>query len=194
MERLELENWLIHHPDSIHSDPDTLLDECEREIRDHAQRDAWVQAKEIAEQNLRRFEHGFVGYPASDTFVTREVCREIARELKHHEPIPDDQDAQAWLSEMLLDSLDPEARRMFLDWLRDLARAEEHLAWLEIVRFTSRRARGLIREGHMTDQCDWDLDHTYPIVAASVVKMLIAEFQTHAASDLDNPSEFASTY
>ena len=55
---------------------------------------------------------------------------------------------------MLLDSLDPKARMMFLDWLKDLARTEEHSACLEIVRFTNRRARGLVRDaGPRTASC-----------------------------------------
>ena len=47
MERLELENWLIHHPGLVHSDLSVLLDECEKEARDHARRDAWAQAKKM---------------------------------------------------------------------------------------------------------------------------------------------------
>lgn len=183
MERLELENWLIHHPGLVHSDLSVLLDECEKEARDHAHRDAWVQAQKIAERRLRRFESGFIGHPASDTFVTREVCHEIARELKLHEPSPDDYDNEAWLSQMLIESFDPEARTKFLRWLKDLVDAEEHAAWLEIVRFTDHSARSLIREEHMTDQCDWDLDHTYSMVAARVVRILIGKFQSHAASE-----------
>lgn len=188
MERLELENWLTHHPDQIHTDPDALLERCEKEAREHAHRDAWIQAKNVAEKSLRRFETGFIGHPASDTFVTREVCHEIARELKLHEPTPEDYDSQAWLSQMLLESLDPEAQTMFLGWLKDLAKAEEHSTWLEIVRYTHRSARELIREEHMTDDCDWDLDHTYPIVAARVVRLLMAKFQSQAASEVEEPS------
>jgi len=194
MQRLELEKWLTHHPDLVHTDARALLDECEKETRDHAYRDAWTRAERIAEKSLHRFESGFIGHPASDTFVTREVCHEIARELKKNEPVLDDHETELWISELILESLDPEAKEKFFGWLKNLAGREEHTAWLSIVRYTHRSARKLIREEHMTDQCDWDLDHTYPIVAASVVKMLIAEFQTHAASDLDDPSEFASTY
>jgi hypothetical protein len=186
MERLELEKWLSHHPDLVHTDPDTLLDECEQEARDHAYRDAWTRAEKLVEKSLRRFESGFVGYPASDRFVTREVCHEIARELKANEPVLDDDETESWLSELLLESLDPEARKMFLLWMKDLAGTEEHSAWLAIVRYTHRSARNLIREEHMTDQCDWDLDHTYPMVAARIVKILIAKFHGHAARRVED--------
>jgi hypothetical protein len=75
---------------------------------------------------------------------------------------------------------------MFLLWMKDLAGTEEHSAWLAIVRYTHRSARNLIREEHMTDQCDWDLDHTYPMVAARVVKILIAKFHGHAARRVED--------
>jgi len=188
MERLELENWLTQHLELVHTDPNILLDECEKETKDHAYRDAWARAERIAEKSLRRFESGFVGYPASDRFVTREVCHEIARELKANEPILDEDETESWISELLLESLDPEAKKMFLVWLKDLAGSEEHSAWLAIVRYTHRSARNLIREEHMTDQCDWDLDHTYPIVAARVTRILIAKFHGHAASRLEHDS------
>jgi hypothetical protein len=77
---------------------------------------------------------------------------------------------------MLLESLDPEAREMFLVWLKDLMGGEQHSAWLAIVRYTIRSAHELIREEHMTNQRDGDLDHTYPIVAARVTSILIAKF------------------
>lgn len=188
MERLELERWLTHHPDLVHTDPRTLLDECEKEARDHAYRDAWTRAEKIAEKTLRRFESGFIGHPASDTFVTREVCHEIARELKKNEPVLGDGEMELWLSELMLESLEPEARDMFRTWLKDLAGTEEHATWLAIVRYTHRSARNLIREEQMTDQCDWDLDHTYPIVAARVTKILMAKFHDHVASRLEGPA------
>ena len=195
MKRLDLEHWIAHHPDSIHADSKALLDRCENDAKDHAHRDAWIHAKEIAQRSLRRFEHGF-GHPASDTFVTREVCHDLARELKHHAPKPDahGRGNAEWLSRSLLDALDSEARGMFLVWLGELAEKEEHSTWKEIVRFTNHRPRTLIREGHMTDQCDWDLDHTYPLVAARVVRMLIAEFETHAAFGLEGSNDTLNTH
>lgn len=195
MERIELENWIADHPDSIHTDSKALLDRCELDAIDHAHRDAWLEAIRIARKRLRRFEHGF-GNPASDTFVTREVCHEIARELKLHEPVPDfrDRGRDEWPGQSLPDALDSDAREKFLDWIEELAAKEEHSTWREIVHFTDRRARSLIREGHMTDRCDWDLNHTYPLVAARVVKMLIAEFEAHAAFALEGPSEMSSRH
>jgi len=70
-----------------------------------------------------------------------------------------------------------------------MAAKEEHSTWMEIVRATNRRARTLIRECHMTDQCDWDLDHRYALLAASVVTMLIEDFEAHAVSGLAHPGD-----
>jgi hypothetical protein len=184
MERLELETWLNQHLDLVHTDPSILLNECEREARDHAYCDAWTQAERIAEKTLRRYESGFIGYPASDRFVTREVCHKVARELKENEPVLNDQETELWLNEFLLESLDPEAREMFLLWLKDLASSEEHTAWSAIVRYTHRSARNLIREEGMTDDCEWDLGHTYKVVAARVIRILIAKYHGHAVRRL----------
>ena len=179
MERLDLETWFAHHPGSTDTPPDALLDQCESEIRDHAKHDAWVHAREIAEQRLRRFERVF-GLPASDEFVTREVCHEIARELKQHEPHPDAGIAAEWVGEQLLASVDAEARVMLRTWFLDLAEREEHEAWRSIVRFTDHLARTLIHEEHLTADLEWDFDRSYPKVAARVVRMMIDEFDRQA--------------
>jgi hypothetical protein len=178
MERIDMERWLAGHPRSIHDDPQRLLDRCEAEAKDHARHDAWLHAREVAEDCLHRFERRF-GLPASDVFVTREVCHEIARELKTHEPSPDDRVADSWVSPAVLDAFEPEARSLLRDWLEGLAEREEHATWREIVRMTDHIAKSLIRAGHMTDQCDWDLEHAYPRVAERVVRMLIEEYEAH---------------
>lgn len=179
MQRRDLETWFATHPQSTEDPPKSLLDQCESEVREHAYRDAWIHAKEIAEESLHRFERVF-GLPASDVFVTREVCHEIARELRRHEPHPDDLTASRWVRSAPLDALDSEARRLMADWLRELAEKEEHAAWREIVYFTDHLARKLIDQSHMTSQLDWDFDRSYPRVAARVARMLISEFESHA--------------
>ena len=62
-----------------------------------------------------------------------------------------------------------------------MADKEEHSTWRDIVRFTDHHAKDLIREEHLSDQADWDEDHRYSLVAARVLKMLIAEFELRAA-------------
>jgi hypothetical protein len=46
----------------------------------------------------------------------------------------------------------------------------------------------------MTDQCDWDLSHTYPIVAARVLKILIGKFHDHATERLEDPASGLSVH
>ncbi|GEM_PF-4906336 len=179
MERMDLENWLAGHPDSVRTEPSRLLDTCEREVRAHAKQDAWHHACEIAEESLHRFERVF-GLPASDTFVTREVCHEIARELKHHEPHPDEIQCAEWVSRALIESVDEDARLMLRTWLKDLGEREEHEAWRSIVLFADHLARQLIHDAQMTNDLDWDFDQSYPKVAARVARMMIREFETRA--------------
>jgi hypothetical protein len=179
MKRTEIESWLAVHPESIHAPARGLLDRCESEIREHAEELAWTHARQVAEQSLHRFERGF-GLPASEVFVTREVCHEIARELRRHEPHVDRRMESEWVSLAVLEALDPSARRMLRDWLFDVAEQEEHRTWLEIVAFTHKVARALIREARMTRTLDWDFDRSYPRLAARVTEMLIHEFEAHA--------------
>ena len=185
MQRTDLETWFTHHPDSIHTDPAVLLDQCESEVRDHAHRDAWIHAKEIAEESLHRFERVF-GLPASDIFVTREVCHEIARELRRNEPHPED-DAVEWVGSGVLEALDSDARRLLQGWLKELAAKEEHSAWREIVYFTDHLARSLIDAG--LDVLDispakrhWVADMDEPFKAHLDVPVI-------AVNDMDDPDE-----
>jgi len=181
MERIDLETWFARHPESIHAHPRILLDLCESEVRDHARHDAWRRARDVAESSLQRFE-GTFGLPASEVFVTREVCHEIARELRRHEPHPDAAIATGWVADAHLEKLDAEARRIVREWLSEVAEREEHATWRSIVQFTDHLARWLIRSEGMTNRLDWDLDHTYSRVAARVTRVVMREFEAHAAS------------
>lgn len=184
MDRHEVESWLEHHPDQVHANAKALLNRCEREVRSHTHRDAWKHARNLAEESLHRFERVF-GLPASDVFVTREICHEIAREMRHHEPHVEASSEAELVSRAVLEALDPPARRMLGKWLMELAETEEHAVWLEIVRFTDHMAQALIREAHMTRALEWDFDHSYPKVAARVARMMIREFESHAAAEDD---------
>jgi hypothetical protein len=182
MNRIDLENWFAQHPDAIGMNARMLLDDCEHEIRHHAHHDAWMHARDVATHSLHRFESVF-GLPASDTFVTREVCHEIARELRAHEPHPEKINDSEWIRGEMLAALNPEGRSMLRAWLVELAEYEEHTAWVEIVRFTDHLAKKIIRDGHMTNDVEWDMKHSYPRVAARVAKMLIEEFESHAREE-----------
>lgn len=178
MNRLDLESWLDHHPDSTLAPPHDLIDRCEVEVRHHAEVIAWKQALRVAAESLGRFE-GHFGLPASETFVTREVCHEVARELKRREPHLERIDEREWLSRSTLDSIEPEARMVLREWLSELAAKEEHRVWREIVSFTHHVARALIDKSHMTGELEWDMERTYPRLARRATQLLLREFAIH---------------
>ena len=178
MNRVDLETWLDRHPGSIDSPTHALIDRCEAEVHRHAEVVAWKHALRIATTSLRRFDGRF-GLPASETFVTREVCHEVARELKRHEPQLERIDETEWLSRSILDSIDPQARMVLREWLRELAEKEEHRAWQQIVAFTHHVASALIAKAHMTGNLDWDFERSYPRLATRVTKMLLREYALH---------------
>ena len=173
MNRVDLESWLDRHPDSTLAPTHDLIDRCEVEVHHHAEIVAWKHALKIATASLSRFDGRF-GLPASETFVTREVCHEVARDLKRHEPHLEQIDETEWLSRSILESIDPQARRVLREWLRELAEQEEHRIWREIVAFTHHVARALIEKAHMTGELEWDMERTYPRLARRATQIAAA--------------------
>lgn len=182
MERIEIETWFTEHPEAIATSSSELLDASERAVRHHAHHDAWIHARDVARHMLSRFDHGF-GLPASESFVTREVCHELARELRHNEPHLDELREDEWVQSEWLRQLSPEGRSMLRTWIKDLAEREEHETWTEIVHFTDHLARKLIRDGRLSNRLEWDMERTYPRLAARVARMLIHEFELHAGPE-----------
>ena len=188
MERDDVERWLERHREAVHADPHTLLDRCEREVRERTERDAWSHAAEIAEERLHAFEDTFA-LPASDAFVAREVCHELARELRRREPAVDESSLTDLVSRSVLQALDEPARVQMRTWLLELAQKEEHRAWLEIVRFTHQLARSLSRGGGASRELAWDFDHSYARTAARVASILVEEYEAHAAGRAEERRE-----
>jgi len=56
---------------------------------------------------------------------------------------------------------------------------KEHEAWQEIVHFTDRYARQLIRDQGMNNHLSWDFDHSYTRNAAMVAHSLMEEYEEH---------------
>lgn len=178
MQRQELAQWLEGHPESIRTDPNRLLDRCERELRNEVEEGAWLRAKEIAERHLHYWAGSF-GLPASDDFVAREVCHELARDLRHHEPRPTAEVQH--VTDAVMGTVDPSALELLREWLDELARTEEHRAWLEVVRFTDHLASRLARQGMpFSSDANWDFRHSYPRTAERITRMLILEYEQHA--------------
>jgi hypothetical protein len=179
MERSEVLDWLIRHTEHIHDIPERVLSRCEAEVRQHAQEDAWLHARDIAEEHHQDWRR-FWGAYASEAYVARDVCSGLADELKRNEPIPADGHESDFVDEDVLGVLDPEARSVILDYVHDLARGEEHRAWQEIVRFTRKRGRTLARDEHLSSDRSFDEVHAYSETAARVMGILARDFQRRA--------------
>ena len=179
MERVDIENWFRVHPPASRVEVKELLDRCESAVRRHAQEDAWLAARNYALQRAREWEGEF-GLPASEQFVTREVCHELSRELAHHEPVVEPGAEDRLVGGTVRQALAPDEWEMIRAWVREQASAEEHRTWMEIVRFTQRRAGEIIQREHYTPDPIWDTAHFYPTIAAHVAQILSHDYSLRA--------------
>ena len=179
MDRASMIRWLEQHPQTVGRDPAALVEHCEREVKRRAVEDAWLSAKAYVERVEHEWEQSW-GFPrASEAFVALEVCRRLARELEHREPHVEPGDEGHLIGEKLLQTLDPEARRQLGRWALELAEAEEHLAWLEIVHLTRTHARSLVRRGALSRDVS-PQSGNYFAKAAGVAHRLVEEYEVHA--------------
>jgi hypothetical protein len=179
MERESVLQWFEDHPDAVHADMRELVSRCERAVRRHAREDAWLAAKHYVTDRCHAWEE-VAGAHASEAYVAREVCGQLAYDLKHHEPAlhPGDEDHLA--GGFVKAAVEREGWEFLISWIMDLARDEEHETWGEIVRYTQRRARDLIREHHLSDDCSFDHSHCYGEIASRIAGLLARDYSTHA--------------
>jgi hypothetical protein len=176
MDRNEVLDWLVHHAQQVHDRPEKVLSRCETEVKEHAKEDAWLHARDIAEEHNQYWRDSW-GAHASEEYVAREVCKDLADEFKRSEPIPVEGHEGAYVDEDVLGVLDPEARTVLLDYVHDLARGEEHEAWMEVMRFTRERGRTLAREQGLSSDVSYEGSHSFSETAARVMEILAREFQ-----------------
>jgi hypothetical protein len=180
MDRSEILRWLEAHPAAVHGEASEILERCEHAVRRHAAEDAWLAAKSWAERRRRDFEsHGW-GNHASEAFVAGEVCHQLAWELRHHEP-----EVAAGAEEHLAggpvrEALEPDGWAVLSGWVLELAREQEHATWREVVRFTDRRARSLVRERQLSRDQSLENARHYPEIAADVAGLLARDYSVHA--------------
>jgi hypothetical protein len=179
MERSEILNWFEQHPGTLEEDRSEFVTRCERSIRRHAREQAWLSAKRYVEKR-RRAHQGLAGAHASEVYVAREVCHQIADELERHEPEVRAIDADQLVGGPYRQAASDEAWEALIPWIVDVAQQEEHAAWLEIVRYTDRRARELIRDHHLSSDCDFDHSKCYWAVAERIERLLERDFAGHA--------------
>ena len=180
MDRAHTLSWLHRHPDSVHTDPDVLVDRLEHAIERHTHEDAWLEAKQYAERRVADWATDW-GFHASDAYVARETCMAMARALRRHEPHFHHGDEEHLAGAENLADLEAPARRVVEEWILERAEEEMHRIWREVVNFTKREARALSESGQYSDDLsDWDANANYKVRAACIAQILAQEFEAHA--------------
>ena len=179
MKRESVLQWLERHPDTVHVNARELVSRCERAVRRHASEDAWLAAKQYVSQRWQG-EREALGGHASEAYVAREVCSQLADELKHHEPTVHPGDEEHLAGGPVKSAVEPVGWEVLVRWIMDLAREQEHQTWQEIVRYTQLRARDLIREHHLSDDCDFDHTRCYGEIAPEIAEILERDYTNHA--------------
>ena len=85
MDRNAVLAWLKEHPAAVHGDPEQLVERFEREVRRHAEADAWQAAKAHVEDRMHEWEQRW-GYHSSEAYAAKQICPELAEELRRMEP------------------------------------------------------------------------------------------------------------
>lgn len=191
MDRSVVLDWLRGHQDLVHGDPEAVVVRCEWGVRRHAREDAWVAARRYVAARQHEWE-GSHGAHASEAFVAREVCRQLADELAHHEPAPHPGDEEHLAGEGVRVALEHEAWAFMIPWIMALAREEEHRTWNEVVAHTRRRAQELIRGHHLSNDTRFDHTRCYNDVAARIAGILAEDYSQHAFPRRKGPLESAA--
>lgn len=179
MERREVVQWLRVHPNDIQGNPESLVVRCERSVRRHAAEEAWHSAKAYVEKRKREWEKEW-GTHAGETFVAKEICVQLAYELKHHEPKIEIGDEENLAGSEVQEALTTAGWNRVSEWVREVAQAEEHDVWCDIVRFTGKHGAQIARDFDFKDDSDYDHTRTYPEIAAQVAGILAEEYERHA--------------
>ena len=73
MERKEVLDWLIDHPQEVADAPEEVLSRCEAAVREHVTEEAWMRACEFARDREQYWREDAGGCQASEAYVAREV-------------------------------------------------------------------------------------------------------------------------
>jgi hypothetical protein len=179
MNRTAILEWLHQHPDLVHGDAEVIVDRCERAVRRHAREDAWVLAMRYVAERQHLWEES-LGAHASEAYVAREVCGQLAQALRDHEPAPHRGDEDHLAGGPVKAALEQQAWEYLIPWIMEVARNQEHDTWGEIVRHTKRHAQELIRSHHLSSDSSFDHTRCYGDVAAQIAGILAHDFSEHA--------------
>ena len=180
MEREEVLDWLYRHPQEVHDSPEAVLERCEESIHARVTAEAWRRARDVARERERYWRDDGGGAHASEAFVAREVCSELAGEMRRLEPVPDAGTVGESVRDATLEPLGAAGRSLLLRYALDLARREEHETWLEVMDYTRRRGLDLAHEQTFSKQLDFERTHGYAETAARVMQILAEDFARQA--------------
>jgi len=180
MERIEVLEWLTSHPQEVHDSAEDILSRCEKSVHDHVTEETWQRARDVARQRERYWRDDGGGAHASEAFVAREVCSELASELRRLEQIPEVRDVGAYVEPSSLTPLGAAGRSLLLRYVIELARREEHETWLEVMDFTRRRGLDLAHQRTFSTRLDFERTHGYAETAARVMHILADDYERHA--------------
>jgi hypothetical protein len=188
MERSKILDFARSHPGAIHGDATHFVDETERVVRRNAEARAWLHAKRLIERHIAEFEQG-AGLPASEAFVAKEVCHELARELRHAEPHVDAGSEDRIAGPGVMREVEKEALPLVRGFVHDVAEEAEHRAWGDVVRFTDGRGRALERDHVVSSDITWDMSRHYSVTAAKVLRILAQQCADRARAAAEREEE-----
>lgn len=179
---MELETvlqWIDAHPGSVHGDAQEFVSRCERTVRRHAREDAWVAAKRHIARRRQEWESN-PGSHASEVYVARQLCGQLAHDLRRHRPAPRAGDEDHLAGAPLKAAVEREGWVFLSGWILDLAREQANRDWLEIVHYTEHRAADLIREQALSDDCSLENSKCYGEIAEQIAEHLMHDYSVHA--------------
>jgi hypothetical protein len=179
MDRATVLDWFQNHSEVVHGNAAEIVDRCERAVRRHAREDAWLAARRYVVERQHLWEESR-GAHASEAFVAREVCQQLAVELRDHEPSPHAGDEDHLAGGPIKAALERDGWQHLIPWILEVAREEEHATWSEIVRYMKRHARELIESHHLSSDNSFDHSRCYGDVAAEIAGILARDLSQHA--------------
>ena len=174
-------DWFHDHPRAVRGDPDHLIARAEQLVRQHASEDAWLEARDYIEERMRDWQRSW-GFHASDAYVALEVCPKLARALRMHERHMSPGDELHLVGQRLLAMFDEQGRDVLADWAPSVGEAEHHRTWEQIVRYTRKRGRDLVRAGKLSRELEWESTANFAAKAAAIAAILVAEYDARAKS------------
>ena len=178
-DRTKVLDWLYHHPSAVHGDAAVIIARAEREARRRAREGAWAEARDTLQRYGRRWETRWSAH-ASDEFVLREVLPNLARVLSQNEKHVKPGDHLELVGQELMGLLEPEALEAISEWAVEVGEREHHRIWQEIIEYTRKRGRELMRDGKLpVDEGSGGASH-FTAKAAQIARLLSREFDSRS--------------